>query len=199
MRLITWNINSVRLRAPLVLRLIEEQDPDVICLQETKTPDEHFPFEPFREAGYEHIHIHGMKSYNGQAIISKIPFEDTQIHHRVGREDCRHIAVRINGVDIHNLYIPAGGDEPDPDVNDKFAHKLDFVDEMTCWFADQYTSDQKVIAVGDFNIAPYEHDVWSHKQLLKVVSHTPPETERLAKMLVSLDWCDVAREFVRTG
>ena len=196
MRLVTWNINSVRLRTSLVLKLMEEHQPDVICLQETKTPDEHFPFEPFREAGYEHIHIQGMKSYNGQAIISKLPFEDTQIHHRVGREDCRHIAVRINGIDLHNLYIPAGGDEPDPDVNDKFAHKLDFVDEMTCWFADQYTSDQKVIAVGDFIIAPYEHDVWSHKQLLKVVSHTPPETERLAKMLVSLDWCDVAREFV---
>ena len=196
MKLVTWNINSVRLRTPSVLRFIEEHNPDVICLQETKTPDEHFPFEPFRQAGYEHIHIQGMKSYNGQAILSKIPFEDTQIHHRVGREDCRHIAVRINGIDLHNLYIPAGGDEPDPVANDKYAHKLDFVDEMTHWFADEYSNDQKVIAVGDFNIAPYEHDVWSHKQLLKVVSHTPPETERLAKMLGSLDFVDVAREFI---
>lgn len=196
MKLVTWNINSVRLRTPLVLKLIGEQKPDVICLQETKTPDEHFPFEPFRQAGYEHIHIQGMKGYNGQAILSKLPFEDTAIHHRVGREDCRHIAVRIGGVDLHNLYIPAGGDEPDPEANDKFAHKLDFVDEMTRWFSDQYSNDNPVIAVGDFNIAPYEHDVWSHKQLLKVVSHTPPETERLAKMLGSLDWVDVAREFV---
>jgi len=195
-KLISWNINSVRLRAPLVLKVIEAHDPDVICLQETKTPDEHFPFDVFREAGYEHIHIQGMKGYNGQAIISKLPFDETFIHHRVGREDCRHIGVRIGDIDLHNLYIPAGGDEPDVEVNDKFAHKLDFVDEMARWFADQYTSDQKVIAVGDFNIAPYEHDVWSHKQLLKVVSHTPPETERLAKMLASLDWCDVAREFV---
>ena len=221
MRLITWNINSVRLRAPLVLRLIEEQDPDVICLQETKTPDEHFPFDTFKEAGYEHIHAHGMKGYNGVAIISRLPFDGHDIHHRVGREDCRHISVIVKRsscakaqdlgdrrvdpavkpqddgvVEIHNLYIPAGGDEPDPDVNDKFAHKLDFVDEMTRWFTDQYTRDQPVIAVGDFNIAPYEHDVWSHKQLLKVVSHTPPETERLDKMLKSLDWIDVAREFV---
>jgi len=196
MKLVTWNINSVRLRTPTVLRFIEEHNPDVICLQETKTPDEHFPFEPFQEAGYEHIHIQGMKSYNGQAILSKIPFEDTAIHHRVGREDCRHIAVRINGIDLHNLYIPAGGDEPDVEANEKFAHKLDFVDEMTRWFADEYSKDQKVIAVGDFNIAPYEHDVWSHKQLLKVVSHTPPETERLAKMLGSLDFVDVAREFI---
>ncbi len=196
MRLVTWNINSVRLRQGLVLRLIESHTPDVICLQETKCPDEHFPFDVFREAGYAHIHVQGMKSYNGQAILSKIPFEDTQIHHRVGREDCRHIAVRVRGVELHNLYIPAGGDEPDVAVNDKFAHKLDFVEEMTRWFADNYSADQKVIAVGDFNIAPYEHDVWSHKQLLKVVSHTPPETERLAAMLGSLDFVDVAREFV---
>lgn len=197
MKLVTWNINSVRLRAPLVLRLIEAEQPDVICLQETKTPDEHFPYDVFRDAGYKHIHIHGMKGYNGQAIISKIPFEDMVIHHRCGREDCRHIAVRLeNGVDLHNLYIPAGGDEPNPDANEKYAHKLDFVDEMTRWFADQYTNDQPIIAVGDFNIAPYEHDVWSHKQLLKVISHTPPETERLAKMLGSLDWVDVARKFV---
>ena len=196
MKLITWNINSVRLRAPIVLKVIETHQPDVICLQETKCPDEHFPFDTFREAGYEHIHIHGMKGYNGQAILSKLPFEDVAIHDRVGRSDCRHIAVRINGVDLHNLYIPAGGDEPDVVVNDKFAHKLDFVDEMTVWFKDQYTPDQRVIAVGDFNIAPYEHDVWSHKQLLKVVSHTPPETERLEKMRASLGFVDVAREFI---
>ncbi len=196
MRLVTWNINSVRLRTPLVLKLIDEVSPDIICLQETKTPDEHFPFEPFREAGYEHIHIHGMKGYNGVAILSRIPFVGHDIHHRVGREDCRHISAQFDGFELHNLYIPAGGDEPDPDINDKFAHKLDFVDEMTRWFVDQYTSDQPIIAVGDFNIAPYEHDVWSHKQLLKVVSHTPPETERLGKMLCSLDWIDVAREFI---
>ena len=196
MKLITWNINSVRLRQNLVLRVMEEHQPDVICLQETKTPDEHFPFDPFREAGYEHIHIQGMKGYNGQAILSKLPFENAEIHHRVGREDCRHIAVQIGDVHLHNLYIPAGGDEPDIEVNDKFAHKLDFVDEMTRWFADEYSADQKVIAVGDFNIAPHEHDVWSHKQLMKVVSHTPPEIERLEKMRASIGFVDVAREFI---
>lgn len=200
MRLITWNINSVRLRLPLLLKLMEEQAPDIICLQETKTPDEHFPFESLRAAGYTHIHVHGMKSYNGQAIISKIPFEAQDIHHRVGREDCRHVAVRLpdanGGVELHNLYVPAGGDEPDPVANDKFAHKLDFVDEMTGWFKDRYTADQPLIAVGDFNIAPQEHDVWSHKQLLKVVSHTPSETERLEKMKNSLNWTDVSRHFV---
>lgn len=196
MRLATWNINSVRLRHNLVEKLAKEQSPDIICLQETKTPDEFFPFDEIRSYGYDHIHIHGMKGYNGVAILSKIPFETTEIHHRVGREDCRHIAVRLGKFELHCLYVPAGGDEPDPQANDKFAHKLDFVDEMTRWFKDRYSNDQPVVAVGDFNIAPYEHDVWSHKQLLKVVSHTPPETERLEKMRDSLDWIDTARHFV---
>ncbi len=191
MRLATWNINSVRLRAPLVQKLMQDHAPDVICLQETKCPDDVFPFDAFTKLGYEHIHINGMKSYNGQAILSKIPFEATEIHHRVGREDCRHIMVRLQiggGVDLHNLYIPAGGDEPDPSINDKFKHKLDFVEEMTLWFQNHYTYNDKVIAVGDFNIAPQEHDVWSHKQLLKIVSHTPAETDRLADMQKSLGW-----------
>lgn len=196
MKLVTWNINSVRLRLPLVKKLTEEIAPDIVCLQETKCPDEHFPLDDLKAMGYEHIAFHGMKSYNGVAILSKLPMDAHEVHHRVGREDCRHIAATINGFELHNLYIPAGGDEPDPVANGKFAHKLDFVDEMTGWFADRYTSDQKLIAVGDFNIAPYEHDVWSHKQLLKVVSHTPPETERLDKMKRSLGWSDVARDFV---
>lgn len=198
MRIATWNINSVRLRKHLVCQVMREDEPDIICLQETKTPDEFFPFDEFKALGYEHIHIHGMKSYNGLAIISRHPFQETHIHHRVGREDCRHIAVQVNGFDLHNLYIPAGGDEPDPDINDKYAHKLDFVDEMTGWFSENYDAGKNVIAVGDFNIAPLEHDVWSHKQLLKVVSHTPPETTRLEKMLKSLDWTDAIRHFVPT-
>ena len=196
MRLATWNINSVRLRHNLVKRLADEKAPDIICLQETKTPDEFFPFDAVRAFGYEHIHIHGMKGYNGVAILSKIPFTATNIHHRCGKEDCRHIAAHFEDFDLHNLYIPAGGDEPDPKVNDKFAHKLDFVNEMAGWFSDQYSKDQNVIAVGDFNIAPHENDVWSHKQLLKVVSHTPPETDALEHMRKSLDWVDSSRHFV---
>ena len=196
MRILTWNINSVRLRAPLVLKLMAEESPDIICLQETKTPDEHFPEQVFKDAGFEHQHFQGMKSYNGVAILSRIPFTATDIHHRVGREDCRHIAATFPDFELHNLYIPAGGDEPDPAINDKFAHKLDFVDEMTGWFKTRYKPDTPLVAVGDFNIAPYEHDVWSHKQLLKVVSHTPIEVEKLNQMKASLGWIDTSRHFV---
>jgi len=203
MKIVTWNINSIRLRLSLLQRLIDIQSPDIICVQETKVQDCDFPLEAIQKMGYSYVHFHGMKSYNGQAILSKIPFESTDIHHRVGRQDCRHISAKISvdneiaqAFEIHNLYIPAGGDLPDRDINEKFAHKLDFVDEMTEWFKNTYTKDTPLIAIGDFNIAPEEHDVWSHKQLLKVVSHTPQETERLVKMQESLDWIDVSRHFV---
>ncbi len=196
MRLVTWNINSVRLRMPLVQKLADEIAPDIICLQETKTPDAHFPIEAVKDAGYPHMHFHGMKGYNGVAILSKLPFISTDVYHRAGKEDCRHIEAQFEHFVLHNLYIPAGGDEPDPDINEKFKHKLDFVEEMTSWFSKRHAKHHPVIAVGDFNIAPMEHDVWSHKQLLKVVSHTPPETERLAAMRASLDWVDVGRHFV---
>ena len=195
MKIITWNINSVRLRVNLLLKVMKKMQPDIVCLQETKTPDEFFPHDAIHEAGYIHKHIHGMKSYNGVAILSKIPFHGTTIHHRCGKEDCRHIAAQFKDFELHNLYIPAGGDIPDPKVNEKYKHKLNFVDEMTKWFGENYNNKSKVIAVGDFNIAPYEHDVWSHKQLLDVVSHTPAETSRLNKMRESLDWVDTARHF----
>lgn len=196
MKIASWNINSVRLRQSLVIDLINEAAPDIICLQETKTPDEHFPANTFHDAGYKHIHFTGMKGYNGVAIISKHPFEENQVYHRVGKEDCRHISVKCNGFDLHNIYIPAGGDEPDREINEKFGHKLDFVDEMNAFFQEKYTPKDNVIVVGDFNIAPHEHDVWSHKQLLKVVSHTPIEVEKLNAMQKSLDWIDTARHFV---
>lgn len=196
MRLATWNINSVRLRIGIVLDVLREHNLDVLCLQETKTPDEHFPAQDFIDAGYEHLHFNGMKGYNGVAIISRIPFENPTVYSRVSLEDCRHISVQFPKFELHNLYIPAGGDEPDRSINDKFGHKLDFVDEISDLFAKSYTTDDKLVIVGDFNIAPLEHDVWSHKQLLKVVSHTPIEVEKITAMQNSLNWVDVSRQFI---
>lgn len=202
MKILTYNINSVRLRAPRLAQIVDEMNPDIICLQETKVQDSQFPFQEIIDMGFEHNHIHGMKSYNGVAILSKIPFTSNEIYHRVEKEDCRHIAIRVKSekfkkdVEIHTLYIPAGGDEPDIEINEKFKHKLNFVDEMSNWFSDNYSKDDPLVVVGDFNIAPMEHDVWSHKQLLKVISHTPIEVEKLSKMQESIGWVDAIRHFV---
>lgn len=186
----------MRLRSALVTKAAEILRADVICLQETKTPDEFFPHDVFEAAGFTHRHIHGMKGYNGVAILSKIPFTTPAIHHRVGRSDCRHIAVSFPKFELHNLYIPAGGDIPDRDENEKFGHKLDFVDEMRDWFQEARTASSPLMAVGDFNIAPLENDVWSHKQLLDVVSHTPIEVEKLSGFQASVNWVDVARHYI---
>ncbi|VAX05743.1 Exodeoxyribonuclease III [hydrothermal vent metagenome] len=195
-KLVTWNINSIRARIDQVGKLIEGDNPDVICFQETKVQDHMFPTEYFEERGFCHQAIAGQKSYNGVAIMSRVPLENITRRDWCAKGDARHIEARLpGGVTVHNFYVPAGGEVPDADVNDKFAHKLDFLDEMTDWSRD-LPKDSKYILVGDLNIAPLESDVWSHKKLLKVISHTPLECEKMRVLMQAHDWCDVMRHFV---
>lgn len=197
MKITTWNINSVRLRIELVRRLSEEIRPDILCLQETKVRDELFPADELKEMGYVHQVFSGMKSYNGVAILSRLPLKQTGAQDWCGRSDCRHVfATAPGGIEIHNFYIPAGGDEPDPKINEKFAHKLRFLSDATEWCRGRNDAKAKRVLVGDLNIAPLESDVWSHKQLLKVVSHTPVEVEHLARLQESGPWVDAVRHFV---
>jgi exodeoxyribonuclease-3 len=164
---------------------------DVIALQETKTQDEFFPFKALQDAGYPHIVVSGEKSYNGVAILSKIPIE-ASFCLEFYNQDKRHIAAKISGIEIHNFYVPAGGDIPDIEENPKFKHKLSFLDSMNEWFL-QNNSDNMVL-VGDLNIAPFEHDVWSSKQLKNVVSHTNIEREKLIRNMNSIGWVDAHRK-----
>ena len=192
-KIVSWNINSVRFRIDIVERFLREVEPDVLCLQETKVVDADFPFETFRALGYEHILIHGQRMHHGVAIVSRVPVtEDDRLDWQANRE-ARHIGVRLaNGVRIENVYVPAGGDVPDREVNAKFGQKLDFVQRMTEWSA---SLDCPTVLTGDFNIAPLPEDVWSHKALLKVVSHTPIEVDALDLLKASNDWVDLGRHF----
>ncbi len=198
LRIATWNINSVRLRAPLVLKFLKSEKPDVLCLQETKVVNELFPADIFREAGYVHQAINGQKGYHGVAILSRVPFARTDARSFCGKDDTRHISVTFeNGLELHDFYVPAGGDIPDPKANPKFQHKLDFLREMAECFAKlRKKRNQPFVLVGDLNVAPFENDVWSHKQLLNVVSHTPVETDLLKEAVDAFDWIDVTRSFV---
>ena len=194
----TWNINSVRLRADLVVRRLKAERPDVVCLQECKSPVEKIPLKTFVDAGYRHMVARGEKGYNGVAILSKRPLQDAGHRDFVGRGDARHVAARLeDGTTIHNFYVPAGGDVPDRDENVKFGHKLDFLTEMRDWFHGE--TPERSILVGDLNIAPREDDVWSHKQLLKVVSHTPIEVDHLGAVQDAGKWVDITRKDIPEG
>jgi exodeoxyribonuclease-3 len=200
LKITTWNINSVRLRIGLVARYLQERQPDVLCLQETKCRDAEFPLSEFHKLGYEHIAINGQKGYHGVAIVSRLPIHASRKREFCGKGDSRHMHVTLGGenlgLEIHNFYVPAGGDEPDPAVNDKFAHKLAFLDEMAAWIGEEKIAAGRAILVGDLNIAPLEQDVWSHKALVSVVSHTPIEVEKLARVQGAGLWVDALRRFV---
>ncbi|MGH6763381.1 MAG: exodeoxyribonuclease III [Phyllobacterium sp.] len=195
----TWNINSVRLRLPLVMHYLAQHQPDVLCLQETKCPDDLFPFDAFREAGYPYIEVNGQKGYHGVATVSRRPLTGIDRIGFCNIGDSRHISALVDAgpktLRIHNFYVPAGGDEPDPEINQKFAHKLAFLEEMKAIKAMNGDGLSSVL-VGDLNIAPLETDVWSHKQLLKVVSHTPVETEGLEAMRKLNNWSDLIRHHI---
>lgn len=197
-RLATWNINSVRLRQGIVERLMQEQAPDVLCLQECKAPFDKWPHEAFDALGYKWRVGRGQKGYNGVAILSRLPMEDAGGHDYVAMGHARHVAGRLdNGITIHNHYVPAGGDVPDREVNVKFGQKLDYLAELR----DQFlaAAPTQSILVGDLNIAPREDDVWDHKKLLKVVSHTPVEVEALEAVRAAGNWVDVTRKDIPQG
>lgn len=195
-KIATWNINSVRLRIGLVADYLKNHGPDVLCLQEIKVRNDLFPYDAFNELGYTHQAVNGQKGYHGVATVSKVPFAKTHAKEFCKKGDTRHVSVTLeDGLEVHNFYVPAGGDVPDPEVNDKFQHKLDFLKEMTAWYKGRKNKKQnRMVLVGDLNIAPLEHDVWSHKKLLKVVSHTPIEVEHLAAVQKSHSWIDITRD-----
>ncbi len=196
--LATWNINSVRLREGLVAKLMAEEAPDILCLQECKSPVESIPLEQFRALGYGWMVARGQKGYNGVAILSKLPITDAGDRDYAKLGHARHVAGRLeSGVVIHNCYVPAGGDIPDRAQNVKFGQKLDFLTDMR----DAFRADrpERSILVGDLNIAPREDDVWNHKALLKIVSHTPIEVDHLGQAQEAGSWVDVTRKDIPDG
>lgn len=194
-KIASWNVNSLRIREGLLSRFVNAHKPDVLCLQETKVDDPLFPHGLVRGLGFKHVVFTGEKSYNGVAILSKTPIREVARFDMIGNGQKRHIAAELeNGIRVHNFYVPAGGDVPDPQVNPKFDEKLRFVAAMQDWSRQEVKATDKVVIVGDFNIAPLEHDVWSTRQLRDVVSHTPVEREGLMALLgLSGGWVDALR------
>ena len=197
MKLATFNINGIKARAEALPEWIDAAAPDVVLLQEIKSQDADFPRAHFEDRGY-FVETHGQKGFNGVAILSKLPLEDLGDRDFADLGHARHVAARLeNGVVIHNFYVPAGGDIPDRDQNEKFGQKLDYLTAMRDWFHGQ--RPERAILVGDLNIAPREDDVWNHKQLLRIVSHTPIEVEHLGAVQAAGAWVDVTRADIPAG
>lgn len=193
-KIASWNINSVRARTGLVERFLRDEQPDVLCLQETKAEDKVFPAGLFHDLGYVHHALNGQRMHHGVAILSKLPLAEPGRHDWQDNGEARHIGVRLpHGLRLENVYVPAGGDIPDRTVNPKFGQKLDFIERMTRW---SEGLNEPTLIVGDFNVAPLECDVWSHKALLDVVSHTPIEVDALGRLQAAHDWVDLGRKFV---
>jgi exodeoxyribonuclease III len=193
LRLATWNINSVRLRVDQVARFVAEQAPDVLCLQEIKCQEGEFPREAFTEMGLPHLAISGQKGWHGVAIASRLPFEPGPKLDVCREGHARCVSVMVQGIEVQNFYIPAGGDVPDRALNAKFDHKLDFYERLTRLAAARDPKAPLIIA-GDMNVAPGENDVWSHRQMLKVVSHTPIEVDAMTALQEAGNFIDLVRE-----
>ncbi|HEX3920315.1 MAG TPA: exodeoxyribonuclease III [Caulobacteraceae bacterium] len=195
LRLATWNVNSVRLRAEQIARFAHEAAPDVLCLQEIKCREGEFPTAAFVEAGLPHLRIAGQKGSHGVAIASRLPIEDAPALGVCREGHARAVSAKVAGVEVHNFYVPAGGDIADRTVNPKFDHKLDFYEKLTAEMARRDPAAPLAI-LGDLNVAPGENDVWNHKYMSRVVSHTPIELEAMAALKASLGFIDLAREMI---
>lgn len=197
MRLVTWNVNSIRIRLDNLARVVEAAQPDVLCLQETKVQDAAFPFDAVRALGFPHVAVRGEKGYNGVAVCARVPFEDERHFAWWGRSDSRHLSLRFpDAFELHVFYVPSGGPTPDAERNEKFAHKLGFLAEMAKWAEDTGASGRKLAIAGDFNVAPLENDVWDHKRIRRQVGHTPVECEHMAALRDAGGFTDVGRQYV---
>jgi len=193
LRIATWNVNSVRLRAEQAARFVAEQAPDVLCLQEIKCQAHEFPVEAFESMGLPYLKISGQKGWHGVAIASRYPIDDARGISACRNGHARCVSGTVAGVEIQNFYIPAGGDTPDREANEKFDHKLDFYEQLTAELSTRNPNDPLVVT-GDLNVAPGEFDVWNHKYMSRIVSHTPVEVEAFQKLVDSLGLIDIVRE-----
>lgn len=195
MRIVSWNVNSVRVRLEAIRRFVRKYEPDVLCLQETKVEDHLFPRDAFTRMGFADTVVVGQKGYHGVAIATRRPVTRTAQRQLGGRSEARHVAVEVDGIEIHDVYVPAGGERPDPEENPAFAYKLRFLLGMARWMR-RWPRGRPRVLVGDFNVAPLETDVWSHQKLRRVITHTEVEIEHLGAVQRAGAWVDAARVVV---
>ena len=191
LKIATWNVNSIRIRLPLILSWLAEQQPDIVCLQETKVEDFQFPEQELREAGYSSVYS-GQKSYNGVAILSKFPFDNIRHGFSNGfdAENKRLLSAKIEGINIICVYVPQGQTTESP----KFEYKLEFLQNLATELSNSYSPDESLLLLGDINIAPDGRDVVSADEMKNRVSFHPKEHAML-QQLSQWGLTDIFRKF----
>ena len=180
MKIATWNINGISSRLEHVIKWSEAARPDVLCLQETKTPDAKFPTRKLESLGYKDIAVHGEKSYNGVAILSRLPMDDVVrgFPGEKADEPRRVIAATVEDIRIVCAYFPHGTLIGSP----KFHFKIDWVDRLRKYFDKYYSPDDDVLLCGDTNICPHEMDMWNVRFWAKRMHFTKEEREVFAHL-----------------
>lgn len=176
MKVVSFNVNSLRARLRILLDWMERESPDILCLQETKVPDTSFPEKDFERAGYNVV-FRGEKTFNGVAILSKIPFEDTFYGFEDGSEAVRLISSKIKGITIVNTYVPQGFHP----LSERFREKLDWLQRLYYYFKEKYKPTMPLMWLGDFNIAPETKDVYDPDLLRGHVGFHPDEHAVLSR------------------
>lgn len=191
MKIATFNANSIRARLETVLDWLAENEPDVLAIQETKCENEKFPRSDFEDVGWN-VAIHGQKSYNGVAIVSRHPIQNVRMgfDDPTWPEDCRLISASINGIEILNTYVPNGTEVG----TDKFDYKLRWLPRFKALVAERYLITSPVVWLGDINIAPTEDDVYNPKRHFGKVGFHPDEIAALSDVL-AWGWVDCFRKF----
>ncbi len=191
MRIATYNVNGVNGRLPVLLRWLQETQPDIVCLQELKAPQEKFPEQAINDAGYNAI-WHGQKSWNGVAILSKgLEIKETRRGLPGDPEDLhsRYIEAEVGGITIGGLYLPNGNPAPGP----KFDYKLAWFERLTKHSADLLKAGKPTILTGDYNVMPTEKDVYKPERWVEDALFRP-ETRAAFKKLVDQGWTDALRK-----
>lgn len=180
MRIATWNVNSLRVRLECLLPWLAQDGPDVVCLQETKVTDDLFPVHALAALGYDAAFT-GQKTYNGVAILSRLPLADiaAALPGAPSEEDKRFIAATIDGVRVINVYVPNGQAVGSP----KFLYKLAWLQALQQFLATTYTPEDPVLLCGDFNIAPEARDVYDAAKVDGEILFHPDERAAFARFL----------------
>ena len=180
MRIATWNVNSLRVRLEIIIDWLSHDGPDVVCLQETKAMDDVFPVEPLAAAGYQAVFT-GQKTYNGVAILSRLPLTDVvwALPDAPGEDEKRFIAATVGGLRVINVYVPNGQAVGSP----RFSYKLAWLERLRTYLATTYTTDEALLLCGDFNVAPEPRDVYDAEKVDGEILFHPEERAAFARLL----------------